>query len=84
MVITSLSSQEFAQDVYTSLRDTDKGPVFITDCGVPTHVLLSHQSYQDLLQRQRNIAVSLGMPGAAEVDFNPSPCNIQLRDADLT
>ena len=43
MAIISLRRQEFSQRVITALHGADNGPVFITDCGVPTHVLLSLQ-----------------------------------------
>lgn len=84
MAITSLSSQEFSQDVLTVLSSTNNGPVLITDDGAPTHVLLSFQSYQDLLAQRRNIATLLAMPGVEDIEFNVSPCNILLRKVDLT
>lgn len=84
MPITSLSSQEFAQAALKALRDTDNGPVFITDSGAPTHVLLSFRSYEDLRAQRGSIAVSLAMPGVEDIEFDAERYHIQLRKADLS
>ncbi|HEX4032186.1 MAG TPA: hypothetical protein VHX20_17615 [Terracidiphilus sp.] len=41
MAITTLSSREFNQDVSRAKRAAKKGPVFVTDRGRPSHVLLT-------------------------------------------
>lgn len=84
MTITSLSTQEFSLNLDTALYAADNGPVFVTDCGTPTHVLLSYRHYQDLLAQHRSIAASLAMPGQADVEFNAPRCNIHLRKADFS
>ena len=40
MIITTLTSREFNQDTARAKKAAEKGPVFITDHGQPTHVLL--------------------------------------------
>jgi len=83
MTITTLSSQEFSQDALKALDATVNGPVLIADCGAATHVLLSFQGYQELLAQRSNIAVSLGALDTADIEFDVSRLNIQLRKADF-
>jgi len=81
---TFLPAQEFAKDVHKALSATENGPVYIIDCGVETHVLLSYADYQHLLARRGNIALSLAMPEAADLEFEIPRVNINLRPADFT
>lgn len=46
--ITILSSQAFDQDPVGAKKAASVGPVFITDRGKPTHVLLSIDAYRHL------------------------------------
>ncbi len=71
MAITKLSSREFNQDTSRAKRAAKRGPVFITDRGRPSHVLLTAEEYQRITQGQKNIAELLAMPEAAEIDFEP-------------
>ena len=48
MTITTLSSRELNQDVAKAKNAAQDGPVFITDRGRTTHVLLSFEEYQRL------------------------------------
>ena len=66
MAITTLSSREFNQDTGRAKRAATAGPVFITDRGVPAHVLLSIESYQLLVGGQENIIDKLGIPPGVE------------------
>lgn len=84
MAITSLPTQEFAQDVQKALSATENGPVYITHCGIDTHVLLSYVDYQRLLARRDNIAYSLAMPEEADLEFEIPRVNINLRPADFS
>lgn len=45
---TVLSSREFNQDTARAKRAAKNGPVFITDRGKPSHVLLSIEEYERL------------------------------------
>jgi prevent-host-death family protein len=71
MNITKLSSREFNQDTSKAKRAAKKGPVFITNRGRPSHVLLTLEEYQRITGAQKSIAELLAMPEAAEIDFEP-------------
>lgn len=71
MAITKLSSREFNQDTSRAKRAAKRGPVFITDRGRPSHVLLTVEEYQRITAGQKNIADLLSMPAAAELEFEP-------------
>ena len=49
---TVLSAREFNQDTARAKRAAANGPVFITDRGKPSHVLLSIEEYERLEERQ--------------------------------
>lgn len=83
MSITTLSSRELNQDVTKAKKATQDGPVFITDRGKPSHVLLSFLDYQKLTQQRRSIADALAMPGVEDIDFNPPRADIVTRPADF-
>ncbi len=84
MTITTLSSRELNQDVGRAKKAAKLGPVIITDRGRPAHVLLSIEEYQRLTRQKRNLVEALGMPGLAEIDFDPPRADIQSRAADLS
>jgi len=71
MAATKLSSREFNQDTSRAKRAAKRGPVFITDRGRPSHVLLTVEEYQKLTEGQKSIVDLLGMPQAAAVQFEP-------------
>ena len=71
MATTKLSSREFNQHTSRAKRAAKRGPVFITDRGRPSHVLLTVEEYQKLTEGQKSIVDLLGMPQAAEVEFEP-------------
>ena len=71
MAITRLSSREFNQDTGKAKRAAKRGPVFITDRGRPSHVLLTAEEYQRITGGQKTIAELLAMPEAAEIEFEP-------------
>jgi prevent-host-death family protein len=71
MAITRFSSREFNQDTSRAKRAAKRGPVFITDRGRPSHVLLSAEEYERITGGQKSIADLLAMPAAAEIEFEP-------------
>ena len=71
MGITTITSREFEQDVSEAKRCTAEGPVFITDRGRPTHVLLTIDSYLKIADKEATIVDLLAMTQAAEIDFDP-------------
>ena len=72
MIITTLTSREFNQDTARAKKAAEKGPVFITDHGQPTHVLLGIDEYRRLAGGRRKIADLLAMPGAEAVELDIS------------
>lgn len=84
MSITTISSREFNQGVSEAKRAATNGPVFITDRGKPAHVLMSFEEYQRLTKQRRNIADALFMPGAADVEFEPTRVSIRPRQVDFS
>ena len=71
MAITKLSSREFNQNTSRAKRAARKGPVFITDRGRPSHVLITAEEYQRITGGQKSLADLLAMPEAAEIEFDP-------------
>jgi len=66
---TTISSREFNQDVSKAKRNTEKGPVYITDRGQVSHVLLTIEAYQKLTGSQQNIVDLLAMQDSDKVTF---------------
>jgi prevent-host-death family protein len=71
VTITKLSSREFNQDTSRAKRAAKRGPVFITDRGRPSHVLLTVEDYQRITGGRKSIAELLAMPEAARIEFEP-------------
>jgi prevent-host-death family protein len=85
MSITKLTSREFNQDTGRAKRAAKRGPVFITDRGRPSHVLLTAEEYERITGGQKSIVELLAMPEAAAVDFEPPRLSGNLhRPADLS
>ena len=57
-----LSSREFNQDVSQAKRLARLAPVWITDRGTPTHVLLSIDEFRRLAGERATIVDLLAMP----------------------
>ena len=85
MTITKLSSRDFNQDTSRAKRAAKRGPVFITDRGRPSHVLLTVEEYQRITGGQKSVADLLAMQAAAEIEFEPRRLRGNLHEpADLT
>jgi len=85
MGITTVSSREFNQDVSRVKRAAVNGPVFITDRGRPSHVLLTIEDYQKLTDKNVSIIELLAMPETADVEFEPPRLsNTLCKPADLS
>lgn len=69
MPITTVTSREFNQDSGRAKKAAEKGPVFITDRGQPSHVLLSIDDYRRLAGGQAKIADLLSHAASAGVDL---------------
>ena len=71
MTITTLSSREFNQDTSKAKKAARDGPVFITDRGRPSHVLMTIEEYRQITGIQSSIVDLLAMPGVEDTDFEP-------------
>jgi len=71
MAIATFTSREFNQDVSRAKRAAKKGPVFVTDRGRPSHVLLSIEEYRKLNGKHKSIMELLAMPEVGDIDFEP-------------
>jgi hypothetical protein len=60
----SLTSREFNQDVSLAKRLARVEPIFITDRGRPTHVLLGIEAFRQLTGQRETIVDLLAMPDA--------------------
>ena len=63
-----VSSRDFNQDVSHAKRAARIEPVFITDRGKPTHVLMSIENFRHLTGQTESIVDLLAMPGPVEID----------------
>jgi PHD/YefM family antitoxin component YafN of YafNO toxin-antitoxin module len=71
IILKSVSSREFNQDVSQAKRFAMHGPVFVTDRGKPTHVLLAIDAYRQLLGKSETLPQQLeaSEPLAADPDW---------------
>jgi hypothetical protein len=70
--MSTMTSREFNQDVGKAKRDARLEPVFVTDRGRPTHVLMSFDAFRQITGRMESIVDLLAMPEpeAEAVDFD--------------
>lgn len=59
-----VTSREFNQDVSAAKRIAREEPLFVTDRGRPTHVLMSIEAYRGLKGRGESIVDLLAVPDA--------------------
>lgn len=65
-----LSSREFDRRPGAAKRAAHSGPVYITEHGRPSHVLLSYEHYRELTKGQPRLTDLLcRTPGAGDVDL---------------
>jgi prevent-host-death family protein len=66
-----VSSRLFNQDVSQAKRLANEEPVFVTDRGRPTHVLLSIDAFRQLAGQNKTLVDQLAMddPVTAEPDW---------------
>ena len=84
MPITTLSSRELHQDAGKAKRAAKKGPVFITDRGRPSFVLLNIDEYHELTSQGKSIVDLLRMPhDTPKFDFDPPRLRDLAREVDL-
>ena len=70
MATRKLTSREFNQDTGGAKKAAQAGPVYITDRGQPSHVLLTFADYRRLAANQPSIIELLAEPaGIEDVEF---------------
>ena len=76
--LVTFTSREFNQDTARAKRAAKNGPVFITDRGAPSHVLMSFEEYERMKPREpdrtkpKNLAEALA-DNRPEADFDWEP-----------
>lgn len=83
MQFTSLSSREFNQELGRAKKSSKKGPVFITDRGRTTHVLLDIDDYRRITGTHATMADLLSNPAAAEIEFEPLRIDLSRLEVDF-
>lgn len=84
MTTTILSSREFNQDTGKAKKAALQGPVFITDRGKPSYVLLTVEEYRKISGTQSNIVDLLAMSETDEIEFQPPKLNLTTKVPDLS
>lgn len=79
MPLTTVTSLEFSLDAGRAMEAAKSGPVVITECGEPAHVLLSIEDYRRLAHQRRSLAEALFMPGLADIEFDPPRIQLTLK-----
>jgi hypothetical protein len=70
MPTRKITSRKFNQDTGGAKKAAEAGPVYITDRGRPSHVLLSFGDYQRLAANQPSIIELLAEPkGVEDIDL---------------
>lgn len=69
MTILTMTSREFNQSASEAKKASLNGPVFITDRGTPSHVLLSIEEYRKLTGGVTTLAEALAQQDPREVEF---------------
>ena len=60
-----VTAREFNQDISKAKRFAAAEPVFVTDRGRPTHVLLSIAAYRQLSGERQNVLDLIGAPAGS-------------------
>jgi len=66
--MSTITSREFNQDVSQAKRAARLEPVFITDRGKPSHVLMSFEAFMRLTGQAETIVDLLALPDGADID----------------
>ena len=73
--LVTYTSREFNQDTARAKRAAKNGPVFITDRGTPSHVLMSFEEYERIKQtnqdraKPKSLAEALAQKEGGDFDF---------------
>ncbi|VVD70967.1 type II toxin-antitoxin system Phd/YefM family antitoxin [Pandoraea fibrosis] len=84
MSALTITSREFNQSASEAKKASLSGPVFITDRGRPSHVLLSIEEYRKLAGGMTSLADALAQHGGDDIDFDAPRVGGLYREADLS
>ena len=84
MTIVTMTSREFNQSASDAKKASLNGPVFITDRGKPSHVLLSIEEYRKLTGGVTTLADALAQQDSKDVEFAAPRVDRLHRAADLS
>ncbi len=84
MTVVTMTSREFNQSASEAKKASLDGPVFITDRGKPSHVLLSIEEYRKLTGGVTTLADALAQQDSTDVEFEAPRIARVLRVADLS
>jgi len=83
MSIVTMTSREFNQATNEAKKAALNGPVFITDRGQPSYVLLNIEEYRKLVGKTTSLADAMAQYDVTDVDFEPPRVGGLSRPADL-
>lgn len=84
MTITTVTSRELNHDISKVKKVCEVGPVYVTNRGEPTHVIMTFEEYQKLLGNHKNIVELLAMDDS-DIEFEPPKLiNDLYNSADLS
>ena len=84
MPAITMTSREFNQSASEAKKASLNGPVFITDRGKPSHVLLSIEEYRRLAGGMTTLAEAVAQENSMDVDFEPPRVERLHRAPDLS
>jgi prevent-host-death family protein len=67
-----ITSREFNQDVSAAKRIARLEPVFVTDRGRPTHVLMSIETFRQMSGQRESIVDLLALSDANAAELGPA------------
>ena len=77
MTITTVTSRELNQDISKVKKVCEVGPVYVTNRGEPTHVMMTFAEYQKLIGNNENIVELLAMDDVG-IEFEPAKLKSNL------
>lgn len=82
---TILSCQDFNRQISQAQKQCEHAPVFVTNRGELSYVLMSYQKYLQLTNKTQNIADALAFPKSKTeiVDIDFERANIEMRGLDI-
>jgi len=79
-----ISSRQFNQDSSGAKKAANDGPVFITERGKTSHVLMTIEDYKALTGNEKSIVDMLAMDDDFDCEFNAPKLSGLVKPADLS